>query len=32
MRFAFSSRLREAACAVVAKKTQAGSPQRRNSQ
>ena len=32
MRFAFSSRLREAACAAVAKKTRAGRPQRRKSQ
>jgi hypothetical protein len=32
MRLAFSSRLRDAACDAVAKKTHAGRPQRRNSQ
>jgi hypothetical protein len=32
MRLAFSSRLRDAACEAVAKKTQAGSPHRRKSQ
>ena len=32
MRFAFSSRLRDAACDAVAKNTQAGRPQRRKSQ
>ena len=32
MRFAFSTRLRADPCMVVAKKTQAGSPQSRKSQ